>query len=341
LGEDARIAISATLNANIAVAKLWEQYVQLGTELPSCAELGNDLAQVYTAAKDLLDRKRQSPLDPVEDAVVTAKGSAALARVEACLASYNIAVETINAATKTAQSALTMTEDDAKLDVTNAKRRLARIDDPGVQRRIEEYLAASRRDDRAKNARKVTQKKLKDANGAAAGHYHVRVNYYLERFGVSARITRPTNSMTGNAGSSDYSLVIRGEAVSRGRGPGASSAPNFRNTLSTGDKTTLALAFFLAKLDHDGTLNHKVVVFDDPLASHDSHRRGKTVEAIKELCGRCLQLIVLSHDEYFLRDIEKLCASAGTASYQMEYTDGDEWSAAKHVHLTDLCRLDL
>jgi wobble nucleotide-excising tRNase len=146
--------------------------------------------------------------------------------------------------------------------------------------------------------------------------------------------------MAGNAGASDYSLVIRGESVPRGRGRINDPIPNFRNTLSTGDKTTLALAFFLSKLDNDGSLNQKVVVFDDPLASHDSHRRGKTVNAIKNLCGRCLQLIVLSHDEYFLRDVEKSCAGVTKASYQMEYTDGEEWSAAKQVKLNDLCRSD-
>jgi wobble nucleotide-excising tRNase len=340
LGEDAQTAIRATLTANAASAKAWEQYVQLGAELPDCADLGADLSEAHSAAKELLDRKRQTPLDAIEDAELNTKARAALLRAAATLTAYNTAVETINAATTTAQSASTMTEDDAKLTVTNAKRRIARHEDPGVQRRIEDYLAAARRDGRAKNARKVTQKKLKDANEAAADHYHVRVNHYLQRFGVSPRITRPTNSMAGNAGSSDYSLVIRGESVPRGRGPGAGPSPSFRNTLSTGDKTTLALAFFLAKLDHDGALNQKVIVFDDPLASHDSHRRGKTVEAIKELCGRCLQLIVLSHDEYFLRDIEKLCDSATKASYQMEYIDGDEWSAAKHVRLTDLCRSD-
>src|SRR3546814_14330239 len=118
--------------------------------------------------------------------------------------------------------------------------------------------------------------------------------------------------MAGNAGQADYALLIRGEQIVRGRGRAADAMPSFRNTLSTGDKTTLALAFFLAKLDHDGNLASKVVVFDDPLSSHDSHRRGKTVEAIKQLCGRCLQLIVLSHDEYFLRDVEKRCA--GTRS---------------------------
>jgi wobble nucleotide-excising tRNase len=339
LGEDARTAIAATLTANVALAKAWEQYVQLGAELPDCADLGTDLAEAHSAAKDLLDRKRQSPLDAIEDAELTAKASGALSWAAATLTAYNTAVETINAATKGAQStSATTTEDDAKLAVTNARRRIARNDDTGVQRRIEEYLAAARRNERAKNARKVTQARLKDANEAAADHYHLRVNHYLERFGVSARITRPTNSMAGNAGSSDYSLVIRGESVPRGRGPGGAPIPSFRNTLSTGDKTTLALAFFLAKLDHDGALGQKVVVFDDPLASHDSHRRGKTVEAIKELCGRCLQLIVLSHDEYFLRDVEKLCASITKASYQMEYSDGDEWSAAKHAHLADLCR---
>ncbi len=339
LGEDARTAIAATLKANISLAKAWEEYVQFGAELPDCVDLAANLAEAHSAVKVLLDRKRQSPLDVIEYRELFAKANAALSLAAAVLSDYNSAVDTINAATDGVQStSAVITEDGAKRAVANAKRRIARNEDQGVQRRIEDYLTASRRDERAKAARKVTQKKLKDANEAAADHYHVRVNHYLDRFAVSARISRPTNSMAGNAGSSDYSLVIRGESVPRGRGPGAAPIPSFRNTLSTGDKTTLALAFFLTKLDHDGALNQKVVVFDDPLSSHDSYRRGKTVEAIKELCGRCFQLIVLSHDEYFLRDLEKLSAGITKASYQMEYSDGDEWSAAKPVHLPDLCR---
>src|SRR3546814_13342692 len=69
-------------------------------------------------------------------------------------------------------------------------------------------------------------------------------------------------------------------------------------------------------------------------------RRGKTVEAIKQLCGRCLQLIVLSHDEYFLRDVGKRCAGTSTVTYQIDYSDGDQWSDAKHVRLSDLCASD-
>jgi wobble nucleotide-excising tRNase len=338
LGEGARTKVAAILATNTASAKAWEQYVKIGVELPDCSKLGTNLAEAHATLKQMLERKRFSPLEVIEDAELTTRAISALAGAAATLSDYNATVEIVNAATKDVQSVSAINEDSAKLAVTNAKRRMARTEDPGVQRRIEEYLTAARRDTRAKSARKVTQTRLKVANEAAADHYHIRVNYYLQQFGVSARITRPKNSMAGNAGTSDYSLVIRGEPVLRGRGPSTAPIPNFRNTISTGDKTTLALAFFLAKLENDGALAEKVVVFDDPLASHDSHRRGKTIESIKELCGRCLQLIVLSHDEYFLRDLERRCISAAKVSYQIEYGDGEEWSVAKHVRLADLCR---
>jgi wobble nucleotide-excising tRNase len=174
MGEETRSLIAATLAANAASAKAWEPFVQFGTELPDCAELVADLAEVHLAAKPLLDRKRLSPLEAIEDVEATAKMTDAISRADASLVAYNAAVETVNTATKGAQSGSTMTEDTAKLGVANVKRRIARTDDPGVQRRIDDYLVAARRDDRAKNARKVTQLKLKSTNDAAADHYHVR-----------------------------------------------------------------------------------------------------------------------------------------------------------------------
>ena len=56
-------------------------------------------------------------------------------------------------------------------------------------------------------------------------------------------------------------------------------------------------------LDYRTIVPQETLVVDDPLSSHDSHRRRKTVAAIKELGGRCQQVIVLSHDEFLLRDI--------------------------------------
>jgi wobble nucleotide-excising tRNase len=66
---------------------------------------------------------------------------------------------------------------------------------------------------------------------------------------------------------------------------------------------TLALAFFLAHLERDKELARKIVVFDDPLNSQDTFRRRQTVHEIMKVAGQCAQVIVLSHDATFLKQV--------------------------------------
>jgi len=81
--------------------------------------------------------------------------------------------------------------------------------------------------------------------------------------------------------------------------------PSNPSARSEGDKSTIALAFFLSKLDIDAGLNNKVVVFDDPLSSFDRNRRMYTVQLIKDLIPNIKQVIVLSHNEFFLYELYK------------------------------------
>lgn len=338
LGEEVRTALANTIAANAAAMKQWEDYVRLERELPDMSGLVNHLVDAHTRTKDLLDKKRAAPLDAVEAAAELAAIADALSAATTLIDEYNSAAGDVNAATaKAAAEAAPMTLDAATKARDNIKKRIDRHN-PGVERRAAAYLRTKKRDERARKMRTEVQKRLKKANEDAATHYHQRVNYYLGRFGASFTISMITNSMQGNAGQSDYALVIKGETVARQRGRPTDSGPSFRNTLSAGDKTTLALAFFLAKLDHDGQLCDKTLVVDDPLSSHDSHRRRETVAAIKELCGRCRQVIVLSHDEFLLREIERRCAGVASAAFQIDYSGGEEWSVASAVDLDLLCR---
>ncbi len=75
---------------------------------------------------------------------------------------------------------------------------------------------------------------------------------------------------------------------------------SFRNTLSAGDRNTLALAFFFASLDQDPALGGKIVVIDDPMSSLDEHRSLTTVQEIRRLASCVAQVIVLSHSKPFL-----------------------------------------
>lgn len=337
LGEDARTQLATKIATNAEAASKWADYVSLGQELPDITEVGAHIAEAHKNAKALLERKRSSPLNVIADAEELSAAAKALADAGEVLRRYNEAVVSINATTGKAVGTTPVSEAAAMLVRDNVKKRIARHD-PGVQKRVDAYYRAKRRDQRAKDTRTKIQARLKQANKDSAQHYHQKVNHYLGRFGASFTISEITNSMQGNAGQADYGLLIKGEKIARGRGRQVDANPTFRNTLSAGDKTTLALAFFLAKLDQDASLGCKTLVIDDPLSSHDSHRRRETVNAIKDLCSRCLQVIVLSHDEFLLRDVQQRCVGVRCAAFQIEFSGGDEWSAASAVDLDQLCR---
>lgn len=337
LGEDARTQLAAKIATNTAAASKWADYVSLGQELPDVSGVGASIAEAHRTAKALLDRKRSSPLDVIVGAGELSAATKSLTDANDVLRRYNEAVASINETTGKAVGTTPANEAAATLARDNVKKRMARHN-LGVQKRVDAYYSAKRRDQRARETRASIQARLKQANKDAAQHYHQKVNHYLGRFGASFTISEITNSMQGNAGQADYGLLIKGEKIARGRGRQVDANPTFRNTLSAGDKTTLALAFFLAKLDQDAGLGCKTLVIDDPLSSHDSHRRRETVNAIKDLCARCLQVIVLSHDEFLLRDVQQRCSGVPCAAFQIEFSGGDEWSAASAVDLDQVCR---
>ena len=337
LGEDTRTALTAKVETNAEAAGKWGEYVRLDRPFPEMAELGPLMADAHKSAKALCDKKRASPLDELEAEAELAWVAAKLTAATDLINAYNEAVVATNEAAAKVSTAAPTNLAAAQATRENVKKRIARHD-AGVQKRVDAYFRAKKRDARARKTRTYIQKKLKEVNEASAAQYHSRVNHYLGRFGASFTISKITNSMQGNSGQVDYGLLIKGETVARGRGRQADAIPSFRNTLSAGDKTTLAFAFFLAMLDGDTDLAGKTVVVDDPLSSHDSHRRYMTVEVIRELCGRCRQTIVPSHDEHLLLDIEACCVGTPCATFKIDFAAGGQWSEASVVHLDLLCR---
>jgi wobble nucleotide-excising tRNase len=133
--------------------------------------------------------------------------------------------------------------------------------------------------------------------------YERRINALLDAFNAGFTITETKHSYPAGIASSNYQLVINNTAIDVGDGDTPSDTPSFKNTLSGGDRTTLALAFFLAHLERDKELARKIVVFDDPLNSQDAFRRRQTVHEIMKVAGQCAQVIVLSHDATFLKQV--------------------------------------
>jgi len=129
------------------------------------------------------------------------------------------------------------------------------------------------------------------------------VNAYLNRFNAGFTLGDVCSANTRGGPTCTYNVVINNTSISVGGGTPGPGTPSFRNTLSAGDRNTLALAFFLASLDQDPGLADKVVVIDDPISSMDEHRALTTVQEIRRLAQRASQVIVLSHSKPFLCSI--------------------------------------
>ena len=133
------------------------------------------------------------------------------------------------------------------------------------------------------------------------GRYQKGVNSYLEKFGADFRIMECKEYYWGGRPSLNYRISINNVAVDLDTPEDSVPSPCFRNTLGSGDRSALAFAFFLARLDEDPNLKEKIVVFDDPISSLDNHRRTCTQQELTRLTRLVNQVIVLSHDPYFLQ----------------------------------------
>lgn len=135
--------------------------------------------------------------------------------------------------------------------------------------------------------------------------YETRINHYLGNvFKTHFKIENVVHiAPRGRASQSQigYKLTIDGKDISFV----ANQPFNAKECLSEGDKSTIALAFFLSKLDIDPNKQDKILVFDDPLSSLDTNRRTYTIGIIRSLFTQLKQVVVLSHNEFFLNEVGK------------------------------------
>ncbi|MBI4237644.1 MAG: AAA family ATPase [Deltaproteobacteria bacterium] len=188
----------------------------------------------------------------------------------------------------------TIARDLARLKATKARHT------PEIAAACAGYLAEKEAKARTEGEREGAKSALDDYRTSAFPASQTAINVYLRRFNAGFRLDSVTSTSTRGGPACTYNVVINDRPVSVGSGTSAQGEPSFRNTLSSGDRNTLALAFFFASLDQDPNLGNTVVVIDDPITSLDDHRSLTTVQEVRRLFERAGQVIVLSHDKRFL-----------------------------------------
>ncbi|MCC5878219.1 MAG: AAA family ATPase [Candidatus Sumerlaeia bacterium] len=175
----------------------------------------------------------------------------------------------------------------------------------------EDYRMEADRERVIDTALKDADMELRNYSASVFDKYQRAINRTLSSIGCgfSLKELKPAE-LKGGIKSVPATLVLEIESHEVSTETQDRKKPNFRNTLSEGDKNCLALAFFLAGLELDSDLGKAVVVFDDPFTSLDRDRRLKLHEEICRHAGKAKQAIIFTHNSDFL----KLVASGGLFS---------------------------
>ena len=343
LADDRIAALTAQVATNTARIEAWRDQLDIAPPLLPSDQLTQAIAGARAETTALAAAKQGQPLDAFGTAAEKAAILERLGQIDAAVMAYN---EQINAA-------VTM--------IDGFKKKLAGEDVPALQtdtRSLEIALARQHADaikavgdyqtaeaERKKRDEEKTQTRaqLDQLMVATLAQYQGQINQLLGTFGAGFAIEqmKPNYQGTGDP-RTEYGLRLRDRPVPLGTRKDAGA--HFGSTLSEGDKRTLAFAFFMARVTADpAMLKDQILVLDDPVCSLDRNRRAQTVEMLTELAGKCAQMIVLSHDAYFVREQRDMLAKnhpavvpriAGISRVQGDY------SAFAACDIDDLCASD-
>lgn len=340
LGETALAQFDAKLASNLSVVAFWSSHVDgIADRLPN---LRPDDARVYAEATlAVLREKVATPLEPLavpsNYGMVRAAYNALLGRI----AAYNATVAALNTLIQARRAEV------ARIDVPKAARVVAELEaykrrhEPLVKKLCDNLLTLQAKKAAMEEERDRIKVRLDGLSDKTVAVYQALINKYLDAFNAGFDIVRVEHNFIGGVKAS-YQLKINDTEVSLGDEKTPDDVASFKNTLSAGDRSALALSFFLAQLENDPGSGGKIVVFDDPFCSQDSFRRNQTAIEIAST-EQCTQTIVLSHDAHFLKLVEekihnspvkclKLAAVGdSTQIHELDLTNFIQTKAQRHI----------
>ena len=300
LGDRQIAAFERTVDQNATGIEFWSRFC----ELPPVAwerGAGDALRNLRQAALAQLDRKATAPLASVDPDAAFADADDGADGVTETAITYNAAVAAANVAIA-AKKQETGAADVRTVEARLAQQRLVKKrHEPETRDACAAYTKAVDEKAEIERQKEAGKQKLDEYTRGVIGSYEQTINRLLGDFHAGFTITRTEHGYPGGVASSSYQILINGTPVELGDERTPLDRPSFRNTLSSGDKSTLALAFFLAQIEQDPERASKIVVFDDPFNSQDNFRKDHTARKIRDCGESCAQVIVLSHDPYFLK----------------------------------------
>ncbi len=287
----------------------WHKYNnEIPKSLPPNISLEQSIRAFKIALESLLQRKKDNLLEATPPNQNESAGLGEEARFRQAIIDYNKAIDNnnnlIHFIKKSVQNIATLTqknERDRKIVACNDVRYSIQ-ETANLYKKLEQYRLQKKNNE---NKIKKLRAEIKQESLIILEKYQDSINRELKNFDVDFLIEdvkrKADNARNVRKEGVYFNVVLKDKSF----GPNGSAEHPYKlsNTLSSGDKSTLAFAFFIAKY-REKDISNQILVFDDPITSLDFFRESETQKIIKNFADNALQVIVLTHSINFAKSFD-------------------------------------
>jgi len=290
-------------NHNTGFLEFWGNYIKKVVPAFSISSYQNSIIELTKKLNELVDEKTGNPIKAIEPDAISSISDLndTIIEINNLIDAHNLIIDDFNAS-------ITELKNKESKDLTILEKDLQRLQaistrhsNPAVKDFCKKYIEEQEFLEKLKVKNTNLQAELKTYSKSTFDKYSGIINTYLQKFAAYLEIKEMKSTYKGGGDEpfAEYGLYVSGNKVNF---KDNSCDPSVKHCLSEGDKTALALAFFLAKLRIDTEIGKKIIVFDDPISSFDIERKNSTITQLYQLGQKANQLLVLTHNLLFAKE---------------------------------------
>jgi len=294
--------IENKITNNLFLIDFWKDFVTIPMELTSILDKKESFTQTYQQVVELVDKKSKDPIQAYDDAGLQTLDNQ-INTINETLTAFNEKINLFNEGIESIKSTEAVDLEKLKLELRQFLA-IQKRDTPEITESCNNLLTYSKGIEKLKTSMKDKQKELDISKNTVFAAFNQKVNHYLQIFAPYLEIKNLTSGYQGSSTdpAMKFGLYVSGNVLNQKKGAVEST---FKYSLSEGDKSALALSFFLSKLNLDPDIAKKIIIFDDPISSFDNSRKTALLQELIALGKNAEQLFVFSHDRNLANDLVK------------------------------------
>ena len=271
--------------------------IELNHDFKELVRLSEDLVFECT---DLLNFKKKDLLATIDLTKFNGLFNEIFSKID--FAEYNQSITLFNKSIDDFLNGLgTETSKSIQTKIDNIQEALLRYGDEVTNDLTDLKVLEDNKKANTKTIKNLREKIDKDQE-ESIGNHKGAINALLKSFHSMVRLSELKKDNKGGKGASRVTYAIT--FINNELSILSDNEHIFEHILSLGDRSALALAFFLSRFSKEKD-DKSIIVLDDPMSSLDSYRRDATIIEIGKLINNNYQVFVFSHDPFFLSDIYK------------------------------------